>query len=192
MLQIQNTLVSFDVIEKKFCCDLQSCKGICCVLGDSGAPLEDSEIDQLNTEISNIVPFLSDKGVKAIDKDGVYTIDRDGDKVTSLIDGKECVFTIFNKGIAFCGIEKAYLEGKTSIQKPVSCHLYPIRIDKYPEFDAVNYHSWDVCQTALLIGAKKKYPLYVFLKEALIRKYGEEWYEELDCAAQEWNKLKKT
>jgi len=186
MIQIENTILSEDLFEKAFVCDINRCKGACCVEGDAGAPLELKEIDQLENELENIKPYLTSKGNKSIDNQGVFSVDQDGDYVTTLNDGKECSFTVFDQnGIAQCGIEKAYLDGKSTFRKPASCHLYPIRISKIGELEALNYHHWPICEAACELGAKLQVKVYQFLKEPLIHRYGEEWYQQ----AQEVDKL---
>jgi hypothetical protein len=182
MLQIENTIVSLDLIEKKFICDLNKCKGVCCIHGDSGAPLEDKEVKILDDIFETIKPFLRTEGIEAIHKLGTSVIDSDGDKVTPLIDGKECAYTLFENGIAICGIEKAYNNGVVNFKKPISCHLYPVRITNYPEFSAVNYHTWDICKHAVKKGNIENTTVHSFLKEPLIRKFGKEWYNQLEIA----------
>jgi hypothetical protein len=182
MLQIQDTIVSLDVIEKKFCCDLAKCKGQCCVAGDSGAPLTDDEVYLIEEEYENYKPFLRPEGIEAIEEQGNWVIDAENDQVTPLINGKECAYTIIENGIYKCGIEKAYFEKKTSFRKPVSCHLYPVRLHKYSKFTAVNYDFWSVCQPAVNLGNEQNILAADFLKDALIRKFGSEWYEELRIA----------
>ena len=184
MLQIGNAIVSLDVIEKKFICDFGKCKGIYCVEGDSGAPLEDDEKAILEEIYPDIKEYLTEKGIEEIEKQGTSVIDSDGDLVTPIINDKECVYTVFENGSALCGIEKAFLDGKINYRKPISCSLYPIRIEKYEEFDAVNYNKWSICGPARELGFKMGTPVYKFLKEPLIRKYGEDWYKELDYAAE--------
>jgi hypothetical protein len=191
MLQVGNTLVSLDLIEKQFVCNLSKCKGACCVQGDSGAPLEDEEVELLESEYPKVKPYLRDISIETIEKNGKWQIDSDGDKVTTLVDNKECVFVVFEKGVATCAIEKAYFDGKTNFRKPVSCHLYPVRLTKYSNFVAVNYHEWDVCKPATKLGSKLEKPLFVFLKEALVRKFGNEWYDELELSASEYLKYKQ-
>lgn len=188
MIPIGNTLVSDEIIKEKFVCDLNKCKGACCVEGESGAPLEEEELEILERIYDDVKPYLTKEGIKAIEKKGCYHKDSDGDWVTPLIKAKgACAYTIFDPdasgGIAQCGIEKAYREGKTDFQKPVSCHLYPVRITKYKEYDAVNYHEWEICAPACKLGKQLKVPVYVFLKDSLVRKYGISWYEELKLAA---------
>lgn len=183
MLQIDNTILSLDIIEKKFLCDLDKCKGACCVLGDSGAPLKSDEAQLLEVIFPSLKPYLRSEGIEAVEKQGAYVIDSDGDMVTPLVNNKECAYAIFENGIAKCGIEKAFLDNRIDFQKPVSCHLYPIRVTKYSSFEALNYHQWDVCQPARKLGVKKELPVFIFLKQPLIREYGAEWYKQLELAA---------
>ena len=185
MIQIENALVSFDVFEEKFCCDLAYCKGACCVEGDSGAPLEKEEPTQIEADYDGIREYMKPEGIEAVQQQGFAVIDRDGDLVTPLIQNKECAYAIEENGACWCAIEKAWTEGKSKFRKPVSCHLYPIRITKYDGFEALNYNKWDICACARKKGVEKGIPLYRFLKDALIVKYGEEWYEQLEYAAQE-------
>lgn len=191
MIQIEDTLISDDIFEKHFVCDLNACKGECCIQGDAGAPLDFEELDILEEIIEEVKPYMRQEGIEAIEKIGVFEVDTDGEYVTPLINKEECAFVYFdNKNIAKCAIEQAYLEGKTKWKKPISCHLYPIRIKKYSEFEALNYHLWKICGDACVLGEKLKVPVYEFLKEPLIRKYGEEWYEQLAAAYQYWEKNK--
>lgn len=190
MIAINNTLVSEDILEKKFVCDLNACKGRCCVQGDSGAPLEGEEAGTLDDIFEEVKPYLTPEGIAAIEEQGKYTIDADGDLVTPLVDNRHCAYTVFENGIAGCGIEKAFNEGKTSFRKPVSCHLYPVRITKYNHYEAVNYHQWEVCKPACSCGDKLDVPVYKFLKPALVRKYGESWFKELELADMYAKKLK--
>ena len=154
MLQIDDKIISFDVIEKKFVCDITKCKGLCCIEGDSGAPLEDNEIDILIEAYPKVKPYLREISLKTIEEKGIYEIDFEGDKVTTLVDNKECVFIIFEGDVAICAIEKAYFDKKIKFRKPISCHLYPIRVAKYKEFDAVNYDKHEICKSALENGKK--------------------------------------
>ena len=180
MLQIGSAIVSLDIFEKHFVCNLASCKGVCCVYGESGAPLEDEEIDILREIFPKVKPYMTEAGIEVVERQGVYFIDSDNDKVTSLVgDSDDCVFAYLEKGTWNCSIEKAFLKGAIGFRKPLSCHLYPIRITKYKNFEAVNYHKWNVCEDALTLGTQEGTPLYVFLKDALIRKFGAEWYEQL-------------
>ena len=188
MLQIDDTIISFDLFDKCFVCDLSSCKGICCIEGDAGAPLEDGEIEKLEEILPVVWDDLSTMSKKIIEKQGVYYIDQDLEPVTSIVDGRECVFTYTDEnGMCKCAIEKAYREGKTDFYKPISCHLYPVRVQKYNEFLAVNYHHWKVCECARTLGNQLKIPVYKFLKEPLIRKFGEVWYEQMEIAEKELN-----
>ena len=181
MVQIGEAIVSRDIFEKQFVCNLSECKGMCCVYGQSGAPLDDDEIPILKDIYKNVKSYMTPEGIAVVEQQGVYVTDFDDEKVTPLINGTEdCAYSCTDeKGTVYCAIEKAYNAGKINFRKPVSCHLYPIRITKYDTFEAVNYHRWDVCNEALKLGKKEGKPLYVFLKEPLIRKYGAEWYEEL-------------
>lgn len=186
MIQIDDTIISLDVFKEKFLCNLDACKGECCIEGDAGAPLEEEEVEQLKKVLPVIWEDLSSEAQAVIEKQGVCYKDEDGDLVTSIVNGKDCVFTCYDeKGCCYCAIEKAYREGKVDFYKPVSCHLYPIRVQKYSEFKAVNYHRWSVCKAAVLLGLKEDMPIYKFLKEPLVRKFGEDWYTELEIAAEE-------
>lgn len=192
MFQIGDAIVGIDVIEKKFICDLSKCKGSCCVEGDAGAPVLDSEVDIIKQLVPIVWNDLSKEAQEEITKNGPVYTDEDGDVVTSIIDGKDCVFTYYDeKGLCKCAIEKAYREGKTDFYKPISCHLYPIRLQKYRDFIAVNYHRWQICDGALALGQKEGVRVYEFLKEPLIRAFGKEWYEELSLVASEYLKQQK-
>ncbi len=180
MISIDNTIISDDVYKVCFVCDLNKCKGICCVEGDAGAPLEEEEISILEDEIDMIKPYLTKEGLEVIEEEGVFDYDALGNFVTPLIKHRECAFCYFEDDIAKCAIEKAYEEGKVKFQKPVSCHLYPIRLQNYNDFDAVNYHKWPICEKALVNGKRLNVPVYEFLKTPLIRKYGAKWYAELE------------
>lgn len=182
MLQIDDKIISLDVIEKQFVCDLSKCKGACCVEGDSGAPLEQYELLLIDEAYSLVKPFMTSKGIDAVERHGTYTIDSDGDYVTPLIDGHECAYVYWDGDIAKCAIEKAYFDGIISFRKPVSCHLYPVRVKKYKEFDGMNYDKNGICKSALKNGKKQKVPIYKFVKEGLQRLYGKEWYEKLEYA----------
>jgi len=184
MLQIGSAIVSLDIIEKKFVCNLAKCKGMCCVYGDSGAPLNDEEIAILKEIYPRVKPYMTREGIEVVERQGVCSTDFDNEKVTPLIgDSEDCVYSFCEKGVHYCAIEKAFINGETDFRKPVSCHLYPIRITKHKDFEAVNYHQWRICDDALECGKKKETPLYVFLKEPLIRKFGAKWYEQLCLAA---------
>ncbi len=192
MIQVGELLVSEDLFDVHFVCDLEACKGACCVEGDSGAPLREDELGILE-EIQHIVkPFLPESGIKALEKEGAWVMDSDGDFVTPLVDGKHCAYTVFSDdGKAHCGIELAWKAGKSEFQKPLSCHLYPIRVQKLADTEALNYHAWSICKPACVCGSKLKMPLYKFLKEPLIRAYGADWYSQLPDVAQAWEEYKR-
>jgi hypothetical protein len=180
MMKVGDVLVSDDIREKEFVCNLEKCKGACCVEGDFGAPLEESELAILEEIYPKVKPYLTPAGIKVIEKEGKHTTDDDGDLCTPVIDGRECAYAMYDKkGILKCGIEQAYLDGVISWKKPISCHLYPIRITKKKDFEAVNYHKWHICSPACAFGKELQVPLYKFLKDPLIRKYGEPWYDGL-------------
>jgi len=181
MIQVGEILVSDDIKEVEFVCNLEKCKGACCVEGDLGAPLEEDELETMKSIQKAIKPYLTKDGLAAIKEQGPYILDEDGDYSTPTIDGKECAYALYDqKGVLKCGIEQAYLDGKVEFRKPISCHLYPIRITKNKKgFEAVNYHKWSICSAACTLGQSLQVPLYKFLKEPLIRKYGEAWYNEL-------------
>lgn len=183
--EINDKLISEEIFEKRFVCDLAACKGACCVEGDAGAPLEEAELELLDDAYDAVKPYMRQEGLDAVEKQGLYTIDIDGDYVTPLVHGKECAFVAFDeKGIAKCAIEQAHSDGKTAFKKPISCHLYPIRISKLSVGDAINFHDWQICDPALKCGAKLEVPVFRFLKEPLIRKYGTDFFEAL-CKAHE-------
>ena len=183
MLEIRNTLVSLDLIEQFFCCDLDACLGECCIEGDAGAPISREEYDKLKEILPAVWDDLLPAAQRVIKESGVGYIDSDGDLVTSIVDGKNCVFTCYGKnGMCYCAIEKAYREGRIDFYKPISCHLYPVRITDYPDFSAVNYHKWKICKAAQVLGRQKGIRLYQFLAGPLARRFGKEWYDEL-CAA---------
>lgn len=188
MIQIDDTIVSLDIFKQQFLCDFQACKGICCVEGESGAPLDVEEIDKLKEVLPVIWEDLSSEAQAIIDKQGVAYVDEDGDWVTSIVNGKDCVFTCYDdKGNCLCAIEKAYREGKIDWQKPISCHLYPIRLSTVGQdkLTALNYHRWPVCDGACKLGREKGVAIYESCKDALIRRFGERWYEELVDVARE-------
>ncbi|MFO8128817.1 MAG: DUF3109 family protein [Bacteroidales bacterium] len=186
MLIIKNTLVSDDLYRIRFACRLKKCLGACCIEGDAGASLEEEEIATLEDDIENIKPYMTGKGRAVVGERGVFDYDSEGHYVTPLVRDRECAYAIFDKGIAMCAIEKAFEEGGTDLQKPVSCHLYPIRISVLSDGrSAVNYHAWDICSKALITGKRKDIPIYRFCRDALVRKFGKDWYRELDEKASE-------
>jgi Protein of unknown function (DUF3109) len=182
MFIVGGTLVSEELFDEQFVCDLNACKGACCVEGSSGAPLETDELDKLEEVYEQVKPYMRQEGIKAIEDLGLYQMDTDGDLVTTLVNGnKECSFVTFDQnGIAKCALEQAYNDGKTEWKKPISCHLYPVRLQKLTEYTAVNYHRWQVCKPACECGKALQVPVYKFLKDPLVRKFGAEWYQELD------------
>lgn len=184
MFQLGETIVSEDIIEKDFTCNLSACKGACCIDGDEGAPLEKEEAEILQEIYSKIKPFLRQDGIKAIEKQGVFVTNEENELETPLVNDADCAYVNFDdRGIAFCGIEEAYNQGEISWKKPVSCHLYPVIVKNYSEFLAVNYHKWQICDDACKLGKELQIPIYRFVKDALIRKFGEDWYMELEKVA---------
>lgn len=179
MIPVGKTIVSDDLVQVFFACDLEKCKGACCVAGDAGAPLEEEEISLLEDHLQEILPFMTERGREIVLKHGVFDYDAAGNFVTPLVNDAECAFTNFKEDIAYCSIERAFEEGKISFRKPISCHLYPVRIQQFSGFDAVNYHKWHICKPALKRGKREGIRLIRFLKEALVRKYGEGWYAEM-------------
>lgn len=183
MIKVGEVLVSDDIKDVEFVCHLEKCKGACCVEGELGAPLEANELSIMEQIQEAISPYLTPEGRKAIAEQGPYLLDEDGDYSTPTIGGKECAYALYDaKGVLKCGIEQAYLDGKVAFRKPISCHLYPIRITQKKSLEAVNYHQWKICAPACSYGKALQVPLYKFLKDPLIRKYGEPWYNELVSA----------
>ena len=184
MFQLGKTIVSEEIIENEFVCNLSACKGACCIDGDAGAPLEAEEVKILETIYPKVKPFLRDEGIEAIERQGLVVKTEEGELETPLINGADCAFVIFDeKKVALCAIEEAYNQGVISWKKPISCHLYPVRVKDYSEFSAVNYHRWQVCDDACTLGKTLQIPIYKFVKEALIRKFGEDWYNALEQLA---------
>jgi hypothetical protein len=180
MILIDETCITDDIKDNFFVCNLSKCKGACCVEGDLGAPLEDNELQVLDDIYDQVEPYLSEQGKKAIKEQGTFIKDFEGDYSTPTIDGKECAYAIYDENkILKCGIEQAYNDEKIDFKKPISCHLYPIRITKYESYHAINYDRWTICSPACELGSELGVPLYKFLKEPLERAYGEEWYEQL-------------
>ena len=184
MIQIRDTILSDDIFEEHFICNLTKCKGACCVEGDSGAPLERKEFEQIQSILPEIWDDLSPAAKALIEEQGIAYTDYDGELVTSIINGRECVFTYFDAdGTCKCSIERAWREGRIRVQKPVSCHLYPIRLQKLGEYTALNYNRWSICKRAVNLGRSEGVKIYEFLREPLIRRFGEEWYNEVCEAA---------
>ena len=184
MIEIGRTIVSLDLFQEYFLCDLLQCKGACCIEGDSGAPLTEEEAVTIQSEFDRFSSFLPPDHLEEIEQQGFSLIDADGDRVTPLVNDRQCAYSYYDTGnILKCAIEKAWQDGLICFKKPVSCHLFPVRISEYRHFDAVNYQQIEICKPGRECGRKSKMPLYKFLKEPLIRKYGEEWYSELESLA---------
>ena len=180
MLQIKDTLVSLDLAERFFCCDLDQCLGQCCIDGDAGAPITEAEREILEDLTPALMPELLPVAQEEIKTNGVAYVDEEGDLVTSIIDGRNCVYTCYAEGgKCLCAIDRAYREGRCSWRKPISCYLYPLRLTEYPTFTAVNYHRWKICRSAESNGRKLGIRLYQFMREPLIERFGQEWYDEL-------------
>lgn len=184
MIKVGEVLVSDDIADVEFVCNLERCKGACCVEGELGAPLTEDELPVMHEIQQAIAPYLTKEGKEAIAAQGPYILDEDGDYSTPTIGGKECAYAHYDaQGVLKCGIEQAYLDGKVGFRKPISCHLYPIRITKNKKgFEAVNYHRWSICSAACSLGRSLQVPLYKFLRDPLIRKYGMDWYNQLVAA----------
>ena len=186
ILQLDDVLLSPDIITEFFCCDYDKCKGICCVEGDAGAPVLTDEIAELEDCLDCVWHDLSAQAQAVIDQQGVAYSDRDGDMVTSIVNGKDCVFTCYDGESCLCALERAYREGKTRFCKPISCSLYPIREKQFSNgFIGLNYHRWDVCSDAVRKGRAENVRVYEFLKEPLTRRFGKEWYADLCALAKE-------
>lgn len=192
MIEIEDTLVSEDLFDKYFACDLKACKGACCVLGDAGAPLVEQELNILEEIFEEIKPYMRVEGIEAVERQGAWEMDKDGEYVTPLVEGTECAYVQFTEdGTALCAIDQAYRDGKVSWQKPISCHLYPIRLTQLKDYIALNYHKWHICSPACDCGAKLKIPIYQFAKDALIRAFGQEWFDKLQEAHKLWQEYRK-
>ena len=186
MIQIGSTLVSDDLLTEAFVCDLNACKGACCVEGEYGAPLTQDEADELAHLQDQIAPYLSDEGKATIADQGAWITGEDGELETPLMPTGHCAYVIEGADKKLkCGLETVHQEGVLSFKKPLSCHLYPVRVQQYSSFEAVNYHQWDICGAACALGSSLKVKVYVFVKEALVRKFGEEWYAALEKAGAE-------
>ena len=179
MIIVDDCIISDDIAERCFCCDLSQCHGACCVEGDCGAPLDEEEIPILQRLYPQVKPFMMPAGIEVVERDGVSSIDIEGTPCTPLVNNCECAYAIQEGGITFCAIEKAYRAGVIDWPKPISCHLYPLRINDYGEFKALNIHEWDICRCARQEGSRQCIYLYRYLKEPLVRRFGQEWYDEL-------------
>ena len=180
LVEIGDKVVSTQIFERKFVCDLNACKGACCVEGDAGAPLTFEEVSILEDDLEAIKPFMRKEGIEAIEKTGVFYMDQDNEPVTTLVNNSECAFVYFDEnGITKCAVEQAHKEGKTNFKKPISCHLYPIRVKKFNDFKALNYDKWNICEPACACGESLNVPVFKFLKEPIVRAFGEEFFKEL-------------
>lgn len=185
MLAIDNTIISDDLYQVRFMCHLHRCMGNCCVNGDAGAPLEQEEISLIEDYLDHIREFMTEEGLLTIENNGVFDYDIQGNFVTPLVNDGECAFTNFENGIAFCSIERAHERKSIPLKKPISCHLYPVRITSFRDFEAINFHKWSICKPAFRKGKKDGIPLYRFLEKALIRRFGKDWYGKLEALVKE-------
>jgi hypothetical protein len=191
IIEIGKVLVSSELLEKQFVCDLNACKGACCIEGDDGAPINQEEIDLLEEHLDAVKPYMTQAGIDVVDEQGVFYMDRFNEPVTSLVDDSACAFvTIDDKGFTKCGIEQAYREDKIPFNKPISCHLYPIRVSKFSTFESLNYDRWSICDDACSLGEQLKVPVYKFLKEPIIRAYGHSFFNELETVDEQMQKVK--
>lgn len=185
MIEIDDKIVSADLLTERFCCDITKCKGICCVEGDSGAPLEIEEVDLLEEQYEAYKPYMTAEGIEAVERQGFMIVDEDGDYTTPLVNNAECAFAYQEGDITLCAVERAWLEGKCDFRKPISCHLYPIRLINFKSGGiGLNYHRWSVCRSACENGCKLQIPVYKSLKDAITRRFGEEFYTSLEAAAE--------
>lgn len=182
MIEFENTIISSDIFMEEFVCNLSKCKGACCIEGDSGAPVLHEEIPQIEDVIDEVKPYLPKAGLQAIEEQSTVVIDQFGELTTPLVENKQCAYVVTeDNGMLSCGIEKAYLDNKISFRKPQSCALYPIRVSKLSSGKlALNYHKWDICSDACALGQEKKVTVFEFLKQPLIRAFGNAWYQSLD------------
>jgi hypothetical protein len=186
LVEIEDKIVSTQIFERQFVCDLTACKGSCCIEGDNGAPVTAEEVQVIEANLPKIKPFMRPEGIAAVEKSGVAYLDNDLEPATTLVNGAECAFVFFDDaGIAKCAIEKAQREGHIDFLKPISCHLYPIRTKQFQDYTALNYEKWDICEPACACGEKLDVPVYKFLKEPLIRAFGSAFYQELEVVASE-------
>jgi hypothetical protein len=186
LVEIQNKIVSTQIFERQFVCDLTACKGACCIEGNGGAPVTKEEVDIIEANLDKVLPYMRPEGIAAIEAQGVVYEDEDFEPATTLVNGKECAFVYFDQtNTAKCAIEKAHREGQIDFIKPISCHLYPIRTKQFNEYTALNYEKWDICEPACACGEKLDVPVYKFLKEPLIRAFGPEFYNELEIVSRE-------
>jgi hypothetical protein len=192
IIEHEDTIISSEIFSTQFVCNLNACKGACCIEGERGAPLEKDEIDLIQKDIELIKPYMSAKGIALLESEGFHEGEEIGDLATTCLPTGECVFATRENGILGCAIEKSYKAGKTSFYKPISCHLYPIRIGKIGKFESLNYHKWEICKAACALGKELNVPVFAFLKDALIRKYGSAWYKDLESIYEEFLQLEET
>ena len=186
LVEIEDKIVSTQIFERQFVCDLTACKGACCIEGDNGAPVTAEEVQIIEANLPKIKPFMRPEGIAAVEKNGVAYLDNDLEPATTLVNGAECAFVFFDDaGIAKCAIEKAQREGHIDFLKPISCHLYPIRTKQFQDYPALNFEKWDICEPACACGEKLDVPVYKFLKEPLIRAFGPKFFQELEVVASE-------
>lgn len=184
MIDIDDKIISTDILTEEFCCPLDECRGECCVEGNAGAPLEIEEVDILEQEYENYKPYMTPAGVEVIEREGFMYVDEDGDYCTPLVNDAECAYSVNENGLTLCAIEKAYREGKTSFKKPISCHLYPIRVKRFSNGSyGLNLHRWDICRCAFACGKRNGVKVYEALEEPLVRCFGKEFYTQLCEAA---------
>ena len=190
IIQVGNVLVSPDIFTEKFCCDLDKCKGQCCVEGDAGAPVTLDEIGGIEDSLDTVWTDMSASAQAIVDKQGVVYVDQEGDLVTSIVNGKDCVFTCYESGCCLCALERAYRAKKTDFVKPISCALYPIRVKDFNNGTVgINYNRWDVCKDAVVKGKELNLPIYKFLEGPLTRRFGAEWYKELCDVAEQLERM---
>ena len=183
MIQIDDKIVSTEILTTRFCCDLPRCKGICCVEGNAGAPLEIEEIDMLEAEYEHYKPYMTPEGIAAVERQGFMVVDGEGDYTTPLVDDAECAYSYTENGVTLCAVERAFREGKCAFLKPISCHLYPIRVVRFSNGSlGLNYHRWEVCRPAVACGQRLGIPLYKALREPIVRRFGKEFYRALETA----------
>ncbi len=188
LVEIEDKIVSTQIFERQFVCDLSACKGACCIEGNGGAPVTKEEVEIIEAHLDKILPFMRPEGIEAIEAQGVVYEDEDFEPATTLVKGKECAFVYFDQtNTAKCAIEKAHREGQIDFIKPISCHLYPIRTKKFDQYTALNYEKWDICEPACACGEQLDVPVYKFLKEPLIRAFGQDFYKELEIVSRELN-----
>lgn len=190
MIEIGDTLVSTEIFDKKFVCDLERCKGACCIEGDDGAPLEEEEISTIEDLLPEIMPYMTKEGIEVVNREGVFYMDRFNEPVTSLKKDKACVFVTEQNGMYKCAIEMAYEDNEIEFKKPISCHLYPIRLKKIQDLTALNYNKWDICADACALGESLNVEVFKFLREPIITKFGVDYYKELEQTYQEYLKYK--